>query len=167
MALAADRVFARSGVVLNPHYKGMGNLYGSEYWTYLLPKRLGADGAKSITEARLPLSARAAWKLGLIDDCFGGLPGEFLRTAIEQAQQLAAAGFEDTLAAKRAAREADEARKPLAAYRAEELEKMRLNFYGFDSSYHVARSNFVRKVPKARTPSYLARHRALPAGAAR
>ena len=37
---------------------------------------------------------------------------------------------------------------------------MRLNFFGFDSSYHVARYNFVRKVPKSRTPSYLARHRA-------
>ena len=41
LALAADRVVARSGIVLNPHYKGMGNLYGSEYWTYLLPRRLG------------------------------------------------------------------------------------------------------------------------------
>jgi len=30
LALAADRVYARDGVVLNPHYKGMGNLYGSE-----------------------------------------------------------------------------------------------------------------------------------------
>ncbi|HET9702212.1 MAG TPA: hydrogenase maturation protein, partial [Burkholderiales bacterium] len=33
LALAADRVLAREGVILNPHYKGMGNLYGSEYWT--------------------------------------------------------------------------------------------------------------------------------------
>ena len=33
LALAADRIVARSGIVLNPHYKGMGNLYGSEYWT--------------------------------------------------------------------------------------------------------------------------------------
>jgi putative two-component system hydrogenase maturation factor HypX/HoxX len=162
MALAADRVLARSSIVLNPHYKGMGNLYGSEYWTYLLPKRLGAAGAKAITEARLPLSARAARQLGLIDDCFGGTPDEFLRATMERARQLAATDFEAALAAKRAAREADETRKPLAAYRAEELERMRLNFTGFDSSYHVARSNFVRKVPKARTPSYLARHRALP-----
>ena len=30
LALAADRVWARDGVVLNPHYKGMGNLYGSD-----------------------------------------------------------------------------------------------------------------------------------------
>ena len=62
-------------------------------------------------------------------------------------------------------RAADEALKPLAAYRAEELERMRLNFFGFDPSYHVARYNFVRKVPKSRTPLYLARHRARrPAG---
>ncbi len=40
MALAADQVWARRGVVLNPHYKNMGNLYGSEYWTYLLPRRM-------------------------------------------------------------------------------------------------------------------------------
>jgi len=30
---------------------------------------------------------------------------------------------------------------------------MRLNFYGFDPSYHVARYNFVRKVPKSARPS--------------
>ncbi len=33
LALAADRVWARAGVILNPHYRNMGNLYGSEYWT--------------------------------------------------------------------------------------------------------------------------------------
>ena len=47
LALAADRVLARSGVVLNPHYRNMGNLYGSEYWTYLLPRRVGAEQGKS------------------------------------------------------------------------------------------------------------------------
>jgi len=36
---------------------------------------------------------------------------------------------------------------------------MRLNFYGFDPSYHVARYNFVRRVPKSRTPITIARHR--------
>ena len=36
---------------------------------------------------------------------------------------------------------------------------MQLNFYGFDPSYHVARYNFVRKVPKSRTPLTIARHR--------
>ena len=83
-----------------------------------------------------------------------------LRATIEHARDLARAGFEQSLADKRMRRAADEALKPLAVYRAEELERMRLNFFGFDPSYHVARYNFVRKVPKSRTPLYLARHRA-------
>ena len=44
-------------------------------------------------------------------------------------------------------------------YREEELEKMNRNFYGFDPSYHVARYNFVYKVPKSRTPLTIAHHR--------
>ena len=167
IALAADRVLARSGVVLNPHYKGMGNLYGSEYWTYLLPKRVGPDGARAITEGRLPMGTHEALQRGLIDGHFGSSPPDFLTRAIAEAQSLARGNFAEQSAAKRRTRAADEARKPLSAYRAEELERMKLNFFGFDSSYHVARHNFVRKVPKAHTPSYLARHRALGARAAK
>jgi putative two-component system hydrogenase maturation factor HypX/HoxX len=159
IALAADRVLARTGIVLNPHYKGMGNLYGSEYWTYLLPKRVGPSEAQAITQGRLPLGTEAAQAVGLIDAHFGTTPADFLARALEVAHGMASDGFEAKLAAKNEVRRKDEAAKPLAAYRAEELEKMRLNFYGFDSSYHVARHNFVRKEPKARTPSFLARHR--------
>ena len=36
---------------------------------------------------------------------------------------------------------------------------MKLNFFGFDPSYHVARYHFVHKVPRSRTPLWLARHR--------
>ncbi|MBI5165151.1 MAG: hydrogenase maturation protein [Magnetospirillum sp.] len=160
MALAADVVLARQGVVLNPHYKGMGNLYGSEYWTYLLPRRCGADHAAAVTQARLPVGTAEAKALGLIDDSFGATVGEF-RTQVEAFAFALAAdpGLEDRLAAKRLSRLADEAAKPLEAYRAEELERMRLNFFGFDPSYHVARWNFITKVPKSRTPLYLARHR--------
>ena len=42
LALAADYVVAREDIVLNPYYRHMGDLYGSEYWTYLLPRRIGA-----------------------------------------------------------------------------------------------------------------------------
>jgi len=158
-ALAADRVVARSGIVLNPHYRGMGNLYGSEFWTYLLPKRVGDTDGRAIAEARLPMGTREAAARGLIDAHYGRTPADFLARAIAEAQDMAGPGFEQRLAAKRASRAADEARKPLAAYRAEELERMSLNFHGFDPSYHVARSHFVRKSGKARTPSWLARHR--------
>ncbi len=166
LALAADRVVARTGVVLNPHYKGMGNLYGSEYWTYLLPRRVGADGARRITEARLPLGTEAALSIGLIDAHYGRAPAPFLAETVARASELAGDGWTQRLADKRARRAADEAAKPLAAYRAEELERMRLNFFGFDPSYHVARYNFVRKVAKSRTPVWLARHRDRLAGQA-
>jgi putative two-component system hydrogenase maturation factor HypX/HoxX len=112
------------------------------------------------------MGTREALRRGLIDGHFGGSPPDFLARAIAEARSLARGNFAEQIAAKRSTRAADEARKPLSAYRAEELERMKLNFFGFDSSYHVARHNFVRKVPKARTPSYLARHRALGARAA-
>ena len=48
LAIAADYVLARERIVLNPYYGHMGGLYGSEYWTYLLPRRVGGP-----TTARL------------------------------------------------------------------------------------------------------------------
>ena len=154
MALAADLVLAREGVVLNPHYKGMGNLYGSEYWTYLLPKRCGADKALEVTQARLPMGSAEAERLGLVDSRFGASVPEFRRMVEEMAEALAAdPALEERLIAKRLTRATDEATKPLDQYRAEELEHMKLNFYGFDPSYHVARYNFIHKVPKSRKAS--------------
>ena len=158
LALAADRVAARAGVVLNPHYKAMGNLFGSEYWTYLLPRRVGAECAAAITESRLPLGAEQARELGLIDACLPGDVAAF-RAGVEALAQGLAADAPALLAAKRERRARDEAEKPLAAYREEELASMKRNFYGFDPSYHVARYNFVYKVPHSRTPRHLALHR--------
>ncbi|MCK5356269.1 MAG: hydrogenase maturation protein, partial [Methyloprofundus sp.] len=68
LALATDKTFAREGIILNPHYKNMGQLYGSEYWTYLLPKRVGEKMAATLTEEqRLPISAKKAWRIGFVD----------------------------------------------------------------------------------------------------
>ncbi|MGQ9365864.1 hydrogenase maturation protein [Azospirillum sp. A39] len=160
LALAADRVWARRGAVLNPHYKGMGNLYGSEYWTYVLPRRAGAENARAVTEARLPMGTAQAGRLGLVDEAFGTAVADFRAGVRARAEALAAdPALPALLAEKRRRRAADEAAKPLARYRAEELARMRFNFYGFDPSYHVARYNFVFKIPKSRTPLYLARHR--------
>ncbi len=162
LALAADRVWARSGVILNPHYKNMGNLYGSEYWTYLLPRRVGAERANVIMGNRLPLRAPEAQRLGFADESFGASQAEFLSEVRRRAEDLAAApDLAEHLADKRAQRAADEAIKPLADYRAEEVAEMRRNFYGFDPSYHVARHHFVTKTPHSWTPRHLARHREL------
>ncbi len=160
LSLAADRVYARESVVFNPHYKGMGNLYGSEYWTYLLPKRVGEARAAALTQNRLPVGASEAQEMGLIDGCFGAGREEFLARVMQIAEGLATSpDFSSLLHEKVARRERDEREKPLDAYRAEELQHMKLNFYGFDPSYHVARYNFVYKIPHAWTPLYLARHR--------
>jgi putative two-component system hydrogenase maturation factor HypX/HoxX len=162
LARAADLVWARDGVMLNPHYKNMGNLYGSEYWTYLLPRRVGEEGAISIMRNRQPLTAERAVEAGFSDACLAGDMQAFRIDVARRAAELAAAAdLPDRLAAKCQTRARDEAAKPLAAYRAEELAQMRRNFYGFDPSYHVARHHFVRKSPASWTPRHLARHRDL------
>jgi putative two-component system protein, hydrogenase maturation factor HypX/HoxX len=160
LALAADRVLARSGIVLNPHYRNMGNLYGSEYWTYLLPRRVGSERAGALMARRLPLGVDEARALGLIDEHAGPDGGEFRALVEARAAELAEpTRFAPLLEAKRARRARDETRRALVAYRAEELERMRLNFYGFDPSYHIARHRFVYRAPHAWTPLHLAAHR--------
>jgi putative two-component system hydrogenase maturation factor HypX/HoxX len=160
LALAADRVVARSGIVLNPHYRNMGNLYGSEYWTYLLPRRVGDERAHALMARRLPLGTAEARSIGLIDDHAGPETARFRALIDAQAAELAGSGrFAERLAEKRRRREFDEAQRPLAAYRADELARMRMNFYGFDPSYHIARHRFVHRTPQAWTPLHLARHR--------
>lgn len=160
LARAADRVWARSGVILNPHYKDMGNLHGSEYWSYLLPRYCGELHAKQIMQARLPMGTAEAMQLGLIDDHFDKAHTHFRQHCIDQARSLITQPeFPQTVAQKRQQRVADEAERPLSSYREAELEQMQRNFYGFDPSYHIARYNFVHKVPKSRTPITLANHR--------
>ena len=155
LALTADQVWSLPGVVQNPHYRNMGNLHGSEYWTYLLPRRVGNEAAAALMRGRLPMGAHEAHALGLVDAV---LPDEAALRA--QALQLAASpDIAQRIAAKAAGRAADEARRPLADHRSEELAAMRRNFYGFDPSYHVARHHFVHRKPHARTPRHLATHR--------
>jgi len=160
LARAADLVWARAGVILNPHYRNMGNLYGSEYWTYLLPARVGAAAAEAIMQQRLPLSASAGVTIGLLDACLAGDPEAFRIDVARRARELAqAADLASRLRAKRARRQADELQRPLASYRAAELAEMERNFYGFDPSYHIARHHFVHKTPHSWTPRHLAIHR--------
>ncbi len=160
LARAADRVWAHDDIVLNPHYKDMGNLYGSEYWTYLLPRACGDRQAERITQARLPVGIAEAERLGLVDASLASTRQAFDGRLAAAARALAAsADYDALLEAKRRQRDADEAVRPLAEYRQAELERMRMNFYGFDPSYHVARYNFVYKVPKSRTPLTIASHR--------
>lgn len=160
LARSCDYVWLREGVILNPHYKDMGNLYGSEFWTYLLPRYSGQENAKRITRQRRPMGAKEAVRLGLANECFGNSAKEFEILVTQKADELAGEkAFNQLIAEKARQRNSDELEKPLALYREEELEKMKQNFFGFDPSYHVARYNFVYKIPKSRTPVTLALHR--------
>jgi putative two-component system hydrogenase maturation factor HypX/HoxX len=166
LALAADQVWTRAGVVLNAHYKNMGNLYGSEYWTYLLPRRVGQDGIKAVMGHRLPMLAREAERLGLVDRIGPGDRAVFDEWVLDQAREFVGNDFPERLRMKSRQREQDEKEKPLQAYRDAELERMRMNFYGFDPSYHVARFRLVQRSPHAWTPLHLATHRARVGGQA-
>ncbi|WP_225810741.1 hydrogenase maturation protein [Streptomyces spinosus] len=147
LALAADEVWCRTGVVLNPHYRRMG-LYGSEFWTYTLPRRVGPEQAERLTMRALPVSAPTAARLGLVDRLVPAAPRDFAGEVERLATGLAAAGDLDRrIATKAAARAADERDRPLARYREAELARMHALFFDPGAPYHALRSAFVRKTP--------------------
>ena len=155
-ALAADHVMAREDVVLNPYYRHMGGLYGSEYWTYLMPRRVGPDTTARLTCPPFePVGAQRAVEIGLLDAAVGASAELFRAEVRRVAERLV--NDSDTparLAAKRLARACDEERRPLNAYRTAELARSHACFFGPDPSYHEARRSFVYKssVPCAITP---------------
>ncbi|MGW0080104.1 enoyl-CoA hydratase-related protein [Streptomyces sp. NPDC003393] len=147
LALAADEVWCRGGAVLNPHYRRMG-LYGSEYWTYSLPRRVGARTAERLTAQALPVSAATAHGLGLVDRLLPVPAPRFADETARRAAELAAApDLARRIEAKAAARARDEAVRPLADHRRAELARMHEIFFDHAAPYHALRSAFVRKTP--------------------
>ena len=158
LALAADQVWCRAGAVLNPHYRLMG-LHGSEYWTYTLPRRVGAEHAARLTENCLPVSPASALRCGLVDRVIAGRGAEYRGQLAIMAGQLARnPGYPAQLAAKARALAAAERRRPLAAYRAAELAIMSRNFSGPGEPYARLRRAFVYKDKPTQTPPHLSRH---------
>jgi putative two-component system hydrogenase maturation factor HypX/HoxX len=157
LALAADEVWCRDGAVLNPHYTLMG-LHGSEYWTYTLPRRVGAAEAQRLTQSALPVSARRAVELGMAERVLQAAPEELGDEVTRLAAQLAASpDLAARIAKKQAARAQDEAAKLLQQYRDEELAHMRRNFFDASEPHRALRSAFVRKEKALHTPPHVAR----------
>jgi putative two-component system hydrogenase maturation factor HypX/HoxX len=146
-AVAADHVVAREDVVLNPYYQHMGGLYGSEYWTYLLPRRVGAEKAAELTSAPFnPIGTRHAVEIGLIDATFGDCIASFRAQVQGLAERLARhPDVAHWLEGKREIRAGHEQAKPLEAYRAAEMARSHECFFGENRSYHEARTLFVHK----------------------
>ena len=139
----------------------MGELYGSEYWTYLLPKRVGQEMAQILTdEQRLPISAKKAWRIGFVDKVLDKSHKLFLAQVKHLARSyvLDKTILQGILQEKAETRCTDEAKKALASYRKFELSQMHTNFYGNDA-YHQARKDFVYKVSDNKTPENIALHR--------
>jgi putative two-component system protein, hydrogenase maturation factor HypX/HoxX len=162
LALAADQVWCRAGAVLNPHYRLMG-LHGSEYWTYTLPRRVGASEAARLTRACLPVTPAAALRSGLVDQVIAADPAGFRAQVTALAGQLARRpDYGALLTAKARQLAAAEKQRPLAAYRAAELAIMSRNFSDPREPYARLRRAFVYKEKPSHTPPHLARHRTQP-----
>jgi putative two-component system hydrogenase maturation factor HypX/HoxX len=143
LALGADQVLLRAAAVLNPHYRSMG-LYGSEYWTYVLPRRVGARRAAALTTGCVPVGAPEAARIGLVDQVVPGAPDAFERRLERHARRLAtAADYPLLLAGKRERRAIDEQRKSLRAYRREELVEMSADLLQDRRGFAAARHAFL------------------------
>jgi putative two-component system protein, hydrogenase maturation factor HypX/HoxX len=155
LALAGDYVLAREDTVLNPYYQHMGGLYGSEYWTYLLPRRVGPATTARVTRAPFrPVGSREAVRIGLLDAAFGADLEEFRTGTARFAERAAHDGLHPArLQDKRRRRVIDERVKPLEAYRREEMARCHECFFGPDPAYHHARRGFVYKLPAPDTAS--------------
>jgi len=157
LPLACDRVFARDGVVLNPHYANMG-LYGSEYWTYVLPRRIGQSHANAVISACEPMLTREAFSLGMIDELGPEEWSAWHDQLHSYCQELRRSGrLRRLLKAKARQRERDERAKPLADYRAQELKRMKAIFDDPGADYHRLRRAFVLKTPSAEPAAAIGR----------
>lgn len=156
LALAADAVVAREGVVLNPHYQTLG-LHGSEYWTYTLPRRVGEEKGKELTNGCLPISAVYAKKIGLVDTVLS----EDDETYLEELHRYCFSLCEDEkrydefLDAKRQKINHTTFVEEIQRHREAELEQMYPSFYDTASDFNRLRKDFVYKLCPIQTPNYL------------
>ena len=140
MPLAADLVWTHSGVVINPHYKSM-HLYGSEYWTYFLPQRIGKTKSLEIVEDVKPMLAKEAVRIGMYDKLLGNNKSEFAIRLPEEAQRLVTSSLLSSILEEKKCRVTHNWLKEVERKRHDELLVMQGNFT--DPAYHDARKKFV------------------------
>lgn len=154
LGLACDYVVAREGVVLNPHYKTIG-LSGSEFHSYTLPKRVGEKMADKLLDEALPISAKQAKRIGLVDEVFSEDWVAFGHELNSFAQGLVTGEdvWYDLLDAKRDRLERDH--DIIHSSHKRELETMYPEFWEAASPFHRLRKEFVYKQCPATTPERL------------
>lgn len=142
LGLACDYVIGKEGIVLNPHYKTMG-LSGSEYHTFTLYKRVEENIANTILEKTLPVGSQRALEIGMLDEVY---------EAKEYQEKLET--FCERLIENEEVYEAFIEKKKdflfdnehcIEDKKEQELQRMYLEFWEPNSSFHKLRSEFIHK----------------------
>ena len=147
MGLACDYVLGCEGVVLNPHYKTLG-LSGSEYHTYTLQKRVGAEKAQVLLDDCLPISVSRAKSIGMIDEVYAHEHYD------EALHTFAMSKIDDDFLWEKQVY-LEESRASIEALKEKELEVMHPEFWDEKSIFHPLRQAFVCKVCPRETPKRL------------
>ncbi len=149
LALACDYAVADENVVLNPHYKTLG-LSGSEYHTYTLPKRVGKKKAQDFLDACLPVGAKEAQRVGMIDAVF--LHANYMNALQEFCENIIADEdkYSDFLWEKEDYLE--ENTHLIEKARENEIAVMYPEFWDKASQFHRLRYEFVYKICPRVTP---------------
>ncbi len=147
LGLACDFVVAREGVVLNPHYKTLG-LSGSEYHTYILPKRVAKKEAQRLLNECLPISVEYAQKIGMVDKVFG------YDEYYNELHQFAKDSFDDDFIWDKQDYLEDN-REYIEEFKEREINIMYPEFWDKGSKFHTLRREFVYKICPIKTPTRL------------
>lgn len=158
LMLTADVVFARAGVVINPHYKTLG-LLGSELWTLTLPWRVGSSMARELTESCIPVSASKAALLGMVDTVLETSRFSFLGEVIAMvADMIAPSALTAHLQKKWRDKNSMLKDKSVADFRRGELVNIRGNLLNDDLNFSALRKAFVLKTQPSCMPAHLQRY---------
>jgi len=149
LAAASDLVWMGELSILNPHYKTMG-LYGSEYHTYTLKRRVGVNRGQNVLSKCMPVNATAAIRLGLADQI---LPwGNFEKEMIAKASKLSE-NYSETIKNKIQTWNKLRHEAAIMAENNGEMQNMYSNFQ--NDLYNEARKKFVLKSALTETPHHL------------
>ena len=152
LGLACDYAISSENTIFNPHYKTLG-LSGSEYHTFILPKRVGQTKAKELLENCLPINANYAKKINMIDEVY---PFEDYQEKLEIFCEKLLENedtFEEFIDRKKDILEQE---LPLMEEcKEKELQIMYDEFWQKSSSFHTLRYDFVHKIKPKNTPKRL------------
>lgn len=152
LGLACDYAISSENTIFNPHYKTLG-LSGSEYHTFILPKRVGQTKAKELLENCLPINANYAKKINMIDEVY---PFEDYQEKLEIFCENLLKNedtFEEFIDRKKDFLEQE---LPLMEEcKEKELQIMYDEFWQKSSSFHTLRYDFVHKIKPKNTPKRL------------